>query len=140
MGILGFVYAAAAYTDQSFRDVERVDFWFERKTSVSHYVEAFTKSIKQSLWELGHHRIADLVGEARAVGKESIPVQAADLFAGLMRKHGAGTATRYEQRQLRRLLNGRPVMSNGMTDRQIIDFSARSRLASVESPFTRRTE
>lgn len=136
LAFIGFAYAAVDFVSREFPEAERIDFLVERKTSVSHHLPDFTSALAQSLELLGRRHLAKLIGEVvSAKNKESIPLQAADCFAGHLRVFRAGTASRTDVRRLERMLNGRGYMGNGATDDDLIAMASRSKLASVPNPF-----
>jgi hypothetical protein len=94
-------------------DVEKVDFWVERKKRVTHHLQDFHRSLAKTLEEIDLPQLAPLVGKMQPVGKECIPAQAADMLGWHARNAMRGRLDSDGKRRYWRMTVGDPRMDNG---------------------------
>lgn len=75
-----YVLAVLSHVHAHLPDVEKVDFVVERKEGVFEKLKQFYDTFDKSLDYIGHPELAKYMGELTAVGKQRVPVQAADML------------------------------------------------------------
>ena len=75
-----YVLTVLHYIDVKYPDTEKVDFLVERKEGVFEKIEQFYASFEASLDYIGQSKLKKYLGDLTAVGKDRVPVQAADML------------------------------------------------------------
>jgi hypothetical protein len=87
-------------------DVERVDCWVEQNGLISRYLNQFHEGSADALVDAESPELAPLVGEFKQVGKDRIPVQAADMLGWHARNHERDSLDRDGVRRYWRMTTG----------------------------------
>jgi hypothetical protein len=77
---LGYAMLALFYVANEHPECEKLDFLVERNGKITDYIRDFHDSLGENFTALGRPDLARLVGELLPVGKDRIPVQAADVL------------------------------------------------------------
>lgn len=125
-----YVLAALNHIYHRHPDAEKVDFIVERKEGVSEKLTEFYDTFADSLRHIGRPELVKYLGKLTAVGKDYIPVQAADMLCWHISRTDLG------------LLKGRDALRAGTIFRKAgkpIDLSDKIHKDLAES-FARRIE
>jgi hypothetical protein len=77
---LGYAKMTLEFVSKEHKDCERLDFWVEQNGKITDYIQDFHADLNRAFTELGRPDLAKLVGELVPVGKDRMPVQAADVL------------------------------------------------------------
>lgn len=77
---LGYSMLALEYVSLVHKDCDKLDFMVEKNGKITDYIRGFHSTLKRSFTQLGRPELARLVGDLIPVGKDRLPVQAADLL------------------------------------------------------------
>jgi len=80
LAFLGYAMMALDFVSKENKDCEKLDFWVEQNGKITDYIKDFHADLNRAFTELGRPDLAKLVGELLPVGKERMPVQAADVL------------------------------------------------------------
>ena len=75
-----YVYAVLHYIKARHPDAEKVDFFVERKEGVFEKLKQFYDSFEEVYAQIGEPELAKYLGDVVPVGKDRVPVQAADVL------------------------------------------------------------
>jgi hypothetical protein len=100
-----FVLTQLMWINDREDDVERVDFWVEENGQITRFLHQFHAGSRDAVLDTGSPHLAPLVGEFNQVGKDRIPVQAADVLAWHARNAERNTLDRDGWRRYSRMVD-----------------------------------
>ncbi len=105
LAYIAFVSSVLEWAGKKIPDATRVDFLAENSEKTTRVLKHFHDALREVLPSLT--AFPHLLGEFGSAGKESIPLQAADLFCWLHQRADAGRLHTLDVRRLRRLTHRR---------------------------------
>jgi len=75
-----YLFTVLSCVHRDYPEAEKVDFLVERKEGVFERIKQFYDGFAESLKQIGHPELIKYMGELNGVGKERVPVQAADML------------------------------------------------------------